>query len=149
MTKGTKRAVAILSALLLAGGLAWVFVSAVGGPGRTEAAGVLLSAPPEFAVTSPGTLDAASAAGALASLAARQPATRKLGVEYTSPDGSRVILLLDRDADLIDQRAAGATGTRTQTVWRGKSLDRLERARTTGDLEVPGHPPGEKKNLYH
>jgi hypothetical protein len=149
MSKGTKRAVAVFSALLLAGGLTWVFVSQVGGPGRTEAAAVVLSAPPEFEVTAAGTLDSPAAAAVLASLAARSPTKRKLGIDCTTPDGSRVILLLDRDADLLDQRTAGTTGTRTQTVWHGSALARLERARTSGNLDLPGLPPGEKKNLYH
>ena len=89
------------------------------------------------------------AAGRLAGLAARQPDRRKLGVTYTAPDGSRVILLLDRDADLLDQKTSGSTGTRTQTIWHGRAADRLEKARTAGDLDLPGLPPGEKKNLYH
>jgi hypothetical protein len=149
VSRSAKRAIALSSALLLAGGLAWVFVSAIGGPGRTEAAAVILSAPPEFEVTPAGDLDAAAAAGSLASLAAQPAAKRKVGLSYNGTDGSRVILLLDRDADLLDERAAGTAGTRTQTVWRGRALDRLAAARTTGSLDLPGLPPGEKKNLYH
>jgi hypothetical protein len=149
MSKSVNRAVAVFSALLAAGGLAWIFASQIGGPGRTEAAAVILSAPPEFAVTSVGNAATAEAAGRLTGLVSQQPEQRKLGVDFTAPDGSRVFLLIDRDADVLDQRTSGATGTRTQTVWHGRAVDRLERARTTGDLDLPGLPPGEKKNLYH
>jgi hypothetical protein len=149
MSKTASRTIAVASALLLGGGLAWVFLSQVGGAGREEAAAVVLSAPPEFFVVRVGRLGLPDLAGELADLAAREPAKRKVGIDGSTPDGSRVILLLDRDADLVDQRVAGKNGTRTQTIWPGRGLDRLERVRAMGTFEVPGLPPGEKKNLYH
>jgi len=149
VSKIASRTVAIATALLLGGGLAWVFLSQVGGAGRDEAAAVVLSAPPEFLVVNVGRLELKDMAGELADLAAREPAKRKVGIDGSTPDGSHVILLFDRDADLIDQRVAGTNGTRIQTIWPGRGLDRLERVRATGSFDGPGLAPGEKKNLYH
>jgi hypothetical protein len=57
--------------------------------------------------------------------------------------------LVDPVDDRIEERRAGASGTRTATVWRGRIGARLAWARTQGDFAAPGLPPPERSNLYH
>ena len=141
--------IAVIAVLASVAGLGLLFRSSIGGTGRTEAAAVVLSAPPEFDVVTGGSLEPGAAAGLLLDRAAKEPGKARLGVDYTAPDGSRVFLLLDRVADLLDERTAGITGTRLQVLWPRQPLVRLARAQAGGGLAVPGLPPEEKKNLYH
>ena len=64
--------------------------------------------------------------------------------------GGSVYWLADAQADRLEERAAGASGTRVQTVWPGRLLDRLAWARQHGgDPAAPGLLPAERHNLYH
>jgi hypothetical protein len=57
--------------------------------------------------------------------------------------------LADPTGDRIEERRAGAAGTRTATVWSGALDARLAWARAHGDFAAPGLPAPERKNLYH
>ncbi len=64
--------------------------------------------------------------------------------------GSSVYWLADARADRLEERAAGASGTRVQTVWPGHLLERLDWARQHGgDPAAPGLLAAERHNLYH
>jgi hypothetical protein len=118
------------------------------GSGRTDdLAGVVLAPPPGFEVTERGELSPSQVAAELESAIARA-ASGKVGIRFER-QGSTVYWLADLGADLLEERAAGPSGTRIQTVWRGGVRDRLRWARTHGDLAVPGLPPPERANLYH
>jgi hypothetical protein len=143
-------ALVLLTAVVAFG---WFFVSQLssgpGGPGgRSDGlAGVLLSAPPGYAITERGEMAPRDAAADLATLAL-QPGARKVGLKFQR-QGALVYWLADVPADQLEERAAGNSGTRTQTVWQGGLRDRLSWAREHGDFEAPGLAGGEKKNLYH
>jgi hypothetical protein len=57
--------------------------------------------------------------------------------------------LADLRGDVLEERSAGASGTRLQTLWTGNVRERLRWARDHGDFDAPGLPPPERKNLYH
>ena len=141
-------AVVILGAVVAFG---WFFVSQLspgGSGGRTdELAGVLLSPPPGYAIVERGELAPTAAAAELQSQAL-QPDAGKVGVKFQR-QGAVVYWLADVPGDQLEERAAGSSGTRLQTVWQGGLRDRLSWARDHGDFAAPGLPPGEKKNLYH
>lgn len=142
----------IVYALLLVGALAgfgWFFVSQLSsGPGRSdELAGVLLSAPPGYAMVERGELSSTAAAAELEAQALR-PGAGKVGLHFQRK-GSDIYWLADSGEDVLEERAATASGTRLQTLWRGGVRERLSWARTHGTFDAPGLPPGEQKNLYH
>jgi hypothetical protein len=62
---------------------------------------------------------------------------------------AEVYWLADPGSDVLEERSAGASGTRLQTVWQGGLRARLNWARTHGSFDAPGLPTGERKNLYH
>ena len=149
-----KNAKTLLYALVLLGAIVafgWFFVSQLtsgGSGGRQDGlAGVLLSAPPGFAIVERGELAPKDAAAELATLAL-QPGAAKVGLKFQRR-GDVVFWLADVFADQLEERAAGLSGTRMQTVWQGGMRARLSWARTHGDFEAPGLPGGEKRNLYH
>jgi len=136
----------------IAGALAafgWFFVSQLStGSGRSsEPAGVLLGPPPGYAVTERGELATPTAAAELEALLQR-PGTGKVGLHFKR-QGAEVYWLADPGEDLLEERSAGASGTRLQILWHGGLRDRLAWARTHGTFEAPGLPAGERKNLYH
>ncbi|HEX3553072.1 MAG TPA: hypothetical protein VIA62_07580 [Thermoanaerobaculia bacterium] len=143
-------AVVILGAIVAFG---WFFVSQLssgasgtsGGSGGL--AGVILSPPEGYAIVERGELPPTEAAAELQSQAL-QPGAGKVGVKFQR-QGAVVYWLADVPGDLLEERAAGSSGTRLQTVWQGGLRDRLSWARDHGDFSAPGLPPGEKKNLYH
>ncbi|HEV7503733.1 MAG TPA: hypothetical protein VGS07_02360 [Thermoanaerobaculia bacterium] len=151
-----KAAKTILYALVLLGAIVafgWFFVSQLSsgssGPGgRSDGlAGVLLSAPPGYAITEHGEMSPKDAAAELASQAL-QPGAGKVGLKFQR-QGALVYWLADVPADQLEERAAGSSGTRMQTIWHGGLRDRLSWAREHGDFEAPGLAGGERKNLYH
>ncbi len=146
LLKGALYTLAVLGALA---GFGWFFVSQLSsGSGRSgELAGVLLSAPPGFAIVERGELSASAAAAELEAQALR-PGAGKVGLHFKR-QGAEVYWLADPGDDLIEERAAGPAGTRLQTVWQGGLRERLSWARTHGTFDAPGLPPGERKNLYH
>jgi hypothetical protein len=96
-----------------------------------------------------GAMTPAQAADELRGLILARPSSNsKLGIKFAS-GGSVVYWLADMGADVLEERTAGASGTRVQTVWHGHVLDRLQWARTHGDPSAPGLPAPERKNLYH
>lgn len=136
----------ILGALAVFG---WFFKSQLssGGRGGDGLAGVLVSAPPDYAITERGELSPAAAAEALQAEALR-PGAGKVGVHFTW-QGSKVYWLADVSGDVLEERAARPSGTVLQTLWHGGLRQRLTWARTHGDFSAPGLPPPERKNLYH
>lgn len=146
LLKGALYAVVLVGALAAFG---WFFVSQLSsGPGQSdELSGVLLSPPPGYAVVERGDLSPSAAAAELEAQVLR-PGAGKVGLHFKR-QGSEVYWLADAGADLLEERSAGASGTRLQTVWRGGLRERLSWARTHGSFDAPGLPPAERKNLYH
>jgi hypothetical protein len=151
-----KNAKTLLYALVLLAAVVafgWFFVSQLtsgsSGPGgrKDGLAAVLLSAPPGYAMVERGELSSKDAAAELAALAL-QPGAGKVGLKFQR-QGALVYWLADVSADQLEERAAGASGTRMQTVWQGGLRDRLSWAREHGNFEAPGLAGGEKRNLYH
>lgn len=145
---------ALKIALGIAAGLAALavfgrfFLSQLGtAPPRQELAGVVAAPPPGFEIESHGELEPAAAAAALAALAAARPG-RPVGVRFQRFSDT-IYWLADPTADRIEERRAGAGGTRTATVWSGRIGARLAWACRRGDFAVPGMPPPERRNLYH
>ena len=90
----------------------------------------------------------AEAALQLAALLDAQP--RRVALRFLRAGGGAVYWLADPAADLLEERAAGASGTRVQTVWPGHLHDRLRWAQAHGgDPAAPGLPLAERHNLYH
>jgi hypothetical protein len=77
-----------------------------------------------------------------------RPGGGKVGVRFQR-QGAVVYWLADVKGDVLEELAAGASGTRVQTQWRGELPARLAWARSHGDFNVPGLPAPESKNLYH
>lgn len=145
-----KIAKAFFYTLVIAGALAafgWFFVSQLGSGRAAEIPGVVLAAPPEYAVVERGEMSPAAAAGELEAQVLR-PDADKVGVRFERR-GAVVYWLADVREDVLEERSAGASGTRLRTVWRGGVRERLRWARGHGNLDVPGLPPSERKNLYH
>lgn len=146
--KTAKALGAILLGLLAVYGFGRFFLSQLGAPRSQEPAGVIQTAPPGFDVVDRGELSPAGAAEALQLLAVSRPPQSKIGIKFRHA-GAEVYWLADLGADTLEERAAGASGTRVQTVWRGRLLERLDWARAHGDPSAPGFPPPERHNLYH
>jgi hypothetical protein len=146
-----KNAKTLVYALVLLGAIVafgWFFVTQLGSKGRPDGlAGVLLAAPPGYAIVERGELSSKDAAAELAVLAL-QPGASKVGLKFQRR-GDVVFWLADVFADHLEERAAGTSGTRMETVWQGGMRDRLSWAREHGDFEAPGLPGGERRNLYH
>lgn len=140
----------LLYVLVIAGavvGFGWFFVSQLGSGPKDQLAGVLLSPPPGYSIAERGEMAPTAAAAELAMrVQAQQPG--KVGIRFQRA-GSTVYWLADPPGDSLEELASGPSGTRLQTVWRGRLQERLAWAREHGDFEAPGMPAGEKKNLYH
>jgi hypothetical protein len=139
---------AVLLGLLALWGFGRFFVSQLGRPRASEPAGVIATAPPGFRVVEHGELAPAGAAEALAALIQEQPPGSKVGIRFRHA-GADIYWLADPAAGTLEERLAGASGTRVQTVWPGHVMERLQWARTHGDPSAPGLPAPERKNLYH
>ena len=141
-------AVVILGAIA---GFGWFFVSQLNsggsGGGTDGLAGVILSPPAGYAIVERGELSPAAAAAELQGQVL-QPGAGKVGVRFQR-QGTVIYWLADVPGDQLEERAAGASGTRLQTVWQGGLRERLSWARDHGDFSAPGLPAGEKRNLYH
>jgi hypothetical protein len=139
---------AVLVGLLALWGFGRFFVSQLGRPRAPEPAGVISAAPPGFHIVERGELAPAQAADELQALLLARPAGSRVGIRFRHA-GAEVYWLADAGAGTLEERAAGAAGTRVQTVWRGHLVERLQWARTHGEPSVPGLPGPERKNLYH
>lgn len=136
--------VLILAAVVAFG---WFFLSQLGSGRPDELAAVVVTAPPEYTVVERGEIPPTAAAAALEEQALR-PGAGKVGVRFER-QGAVVYWLADVDGDVLEERTAGASGTRLQTQWRGGLRARLAWARSHGDFSAPGLPPPESRNLYH
>ncbi len=152
---GVKLAKTLLASVLVLAALCalgWFFLGQLGGSAQPQGpAGVLLSAPPEFAIEDLGTSEREAAARALSALLARRPAESRLGVHLRS-GAYELYWLVDRGAPagpVLIERSAGPGGTRLETQWHGGIDERLRWAEQHGDFAAPGFAPGERKNLYH
>jgi hypothetical protein len=123
------------------------FLSELGSGRSDEPAAVLMTAPPGYTVVERGEIPATEAAALLEEQVLR-PGVGKVGVRFER-QGAIVYWLADVNGDVLEELAAGASGTRVQTQWRGELRARLAWARSHGDFNVPGLPPSESKNLYH
>jgi hypothetical protein len=123
------------------------FLSHLGSGRPEELAAVVVTAPPGYAVVERGEIPATAAAATLEEQALR-PGADKVGVRFER-QGAVVYWLADVSGDVLEERSAGASGTRLQTQWRGGLRARLAWARSHGDFSAPGLPPPESKNLYH
>lgn len=139
--------------LLAAAGLGLVvafvhfFVAELGREARPGLAAVVAAPPPGFEIVELGGMAPARAARELASLIAARP--RKVGVRFTTPRAT-LYWLADPAADSLEERSAGATGTRLATIWSGQIRRRLEWAAAhDGDLSPPDLALPERTNLYH
>jgi hypothetical protein len=146
-----KLAKAILYTLIGLGALAafgWFFVSELGsGRSSDGLAAVVQGPPPGYDIVERGEMSAAAAAAELEAQALR-PGADKVGVRFAQ-QGAEIYWLADVQGDLIEERRAGPSGTRLETVWRGAIRERLRWARDHGDFTVPGLAAPERKNLYH
>lgn len=146
-----KIAKAILYTLVGLGALAafgWFFMSELGsGRGGDGLAAVVQGPPPGYAIVERGEMPAAAAAAELEAQALR-PGAGKVGIRF-SQQGAEIYWLADVQGDLLEERRAGPSGTRLQTVWRGAVRERLRWAYDHGDFTVPGLAPPERRNLYH
>lgn len=141
----------VLLGLLAVYGFGRFFLSQLGAGRAPEPAGVIQTAPPDFHIVDlleQGEKSPAEAAEALEALLLARPRGGKVGVKFRHA-GGEVYWLADTGADTLEERAAGASGTRVQTVWQSGILRRLEWARTHGDPAAPGLPAPERRNLYH
>jgi hypothetical protein len=113
--------------------------------------GVVLAAPPGFAVTERGELARPEAARELARIVADRPEEPRLALHFTS-GGFELFWLVDRSdpaAAILVERSAGPAGVRIETTWRGALDGRLAWAAGHGDFDAPDLAPGERRNLYH
>jgi hypothetical protein len=142
---------AVLYTVVLLGavaGFGWFFVSQLNSSQRTaEPAGVLLSAPPNYDVIERGELTPTAAAAELEAQVLRS-GSGEVAIHFKR-QGAEVYWLADPGADVLEERSAGASGTRLQTIWRGGLRERLTWAKEHGNFEAPGLPAGERRNLYH
>jgi hypothetical protein len=139
--------------LLTAAGLGLVFAFVhffVAELGRDEGPGlaaVVAAPPPGFEIVELGSVSPEQAARELASLLSAR--LRKVGIRFTTPRAT-VYWLADPAADSLEERSAGATGTRLATIWTGQLRRRLDWAAAhDGDPSAPGLAPPERTNLYH
>jgi hypothetical protein len=150
------RAAKILVATVLALGCLYAFgrffLAQLGSGHAPEgAAGVVLAAPPDFAIEQRGEIARTAAARDLAQLLARRPGEPRLGIHFTAA-GFDLYWLADRSdpgRPVLRELAAGPTGTRLETTWQGGLEARLAWAVEHGGFDAPGWPEGERKNLYH
>jgi hypothetical protein len=139
--------------LLAAAGLGLVyafvhfFVAELGRDERPGLAAVVAAPPPGYEIVELGSIAPARAARELASLLSAR--LRKVGIRFTTPRAT-VYWLADPAADSLEERSAGATGTRLATIWSGQLRRRLDWAAAhDGDLSPPDLAPPERTNLYH
>jgi hypothetical protein len=154
--KGLKTLLGLAVVAVALYGVGRVFARSLGSEqvGDSGPAGVLFSVPSGFAVVEGGELWRQDAARELSALLGRRGSERQLGIRFAAADAD-VYWLVDRQQPtvvVLTEFAAGAGGTRVETVWRG-TADELQRrlgwAMEHGSLEPTDLPRGEAKNLYH
>jgi len=151
MQKIAKTLAALVLGALVLYGFGRFFVGELGGARTGEPAGVLDGPPPGYEVVELGAGSPVQAAERLAALlgSGGGESPRQVAVRFDRA-GSSVYWLADSRADRLEERAAGASGTRVQTVWPGHLRERLAWAQAHGgDPAAPGLLPPERHNLYH
>lgn len=140
----TKKLIPIVF-VAVAAGLIWAVIAGLETrpSARNEATAVILRAPDGFDVDDLGEAGLAFAASELGLKEGAHP-----GVEFVD-GGDRVILLVDRDQDVMTELRASASGTIVERTWPGRVEERLSWAAANGNLEAPGLDPATGKNLYH
>lgn len=144
--------------ILLLGAVLVVAVLGVGrlfvgnlGPGEApEVAAVSFEPPPGTRMVElDGDTSPSAAAHRLAELLRHHAESARLGVRFRH-QGHERLWLVDRERGVLETRSSGSGGqTRVSTLWRGDVEARLAHAAEHGDLEAPGLPPPERRNLYH
>jgi hypothetical protein len=139
----------LLTVAALALGYAFVhfFLAQLGRDERPGLAAVVAAPPPGFEIVDLGSMAPARAARELSSLLAARP--RRVGIRFSTPRAT-LYWLADPASDSLEERSAGATGTRLATIWNGQLRRRLDWAAAhDGDLSPPDLAPPERTNLYH
>lgn len=131
--------------------LGYVFVrfllSQVGPGGSSELAAVVAAPPSGYEIVEMGEMAPERAARELTTLLAGRRG--RIGIRFSTPRAN-LYWLADPAADTLEERAAGAAGTRLATTWTGRIRRRLDWAATHGgDLAPPDLAPPERRNLYH
>jgi hypothetical protein len=131
--------------VVVTAGLIWAAIAGLENKpaARDKATAVILRAPDGFDVDDLGEAGLAFAASELALRKGSHP-----GVEFVD-GGDRIILVADRELDLLTELRASATGTIVERTWPGPVEERLAWASANGSLEAPGLAPATGKNLYH
>ncbi|HXO19513.1 MAG TPA: hypothetical protein VOA87_06265 [Thermoanaerobaculia bacterium] len=124
------------------------FLSQLGSERKAEPAGVIQTAPAGFEVVERGELSPERAAAELETMIRERPTGSRVGIRFKHA-GADLYWLADTGADSLEERSAGAAGTRLQTVWSGQLVERLRWARVHGDPAAPGLAPPQRHNLYH
>lgn len=124
------------------------FLSQLGSERKAEPAGVIQTAPAGFEIVERGELTPERAAAELETMIRDRPTGSRVGVKFRHA-GALLYWLADTGADQLEERAAGASGTRLQTIWSGQLGERLRWAQDHGDPAAPGLPPPQRHNLYH
>jgi len=152
LLKLAKTLAALALGVLVLYGFGRFFVGELGGARTGEPAGppgVIEGPPPGYEVVELGGASSVQAAERLSSLLGSGAGPRQVAVRFDRA-GSSVYWLADSREDRLEERAAGASGTRVQTVWPGHLHERLAWAQTHGgDPAAPGLLPAERHNLYH
>jgi len=139
----------VLTLLALAALVAfgWFFVSQLGSGRPADELSAVVQAPPEgYALVERGSFSPTAAAAELETQVLRQGG--KVGIRFER-EGADVYWLADVPGDVLEERSAGASGTRLQTYWRGGIRERLRWARVNGNFDAPGLSAAERKNLFH
>ncbi|HXU46312.1 MAG TPA: hypothetical protein VN783_12365, partial [Thermoanaerobaculia bacterium] len=118
-----------------------------GDPARLRASTAAAAPLRSIEIVERGELSTAAAAAEL-EVQVLRPGAGKVGIHFRR-QGADVYWLADPASDQLEERFAGASGTRLKTVWKGNLRDRLRWARGHGDPDVPGLPAAERTNLYH
>lgn len=131
--------------VLAAAGVIWAVIAGLETQptARNEATAVIMRAPAGFDVEDLGEAGLAFAASELSRRSGNRP-----GVEFTD-SGDRIILLVDRDSDLVTEMRASRTGTIVERTWSSEVDRRLSWAAKNGNLDAPDLPKATGKNLYH
>ena len=126
------------------------FLGQLGGSRGPELAAVIEGPPPGYEVVKRGVIPPAEAAVQLAALLDERPGTRQVALRFEQAGGGAVYWMVDRGVDVLEERSAGVSGTRMQTLWPGHLRDRLRWAEAHGgDPAAPGLLPAKRHNLYH
>ncbi|MEL6824098.1 MAG: hypothetical protein AAFP70_20260 [Calditrichota bacterium] len=116
-----------------------------------EPAGVLLSAPPGYAIKSAGAIEddfiPEISRKAIEQLKT-DPSENRLAFQYDI-DGRKGFFLVNLQDETLGQIVINRFGTAVQKVWQGSPMRRLEHAVQTGSLTPTGYDKPTSRNLYH